>query len=91
MVAAAIMASGYLPPDPDNRYRAAAAAGHPFFQAHGTNDPVVSIDFARQTRDFLLQTPVELTYREYPIGHEVSLPELQELAAWFAAILDSTS
>lgn len=88
-VAAAIMVSGYLPPDPDRRYRSEAATGHPFFQAHGTNDPVVSIDYARQTRDFLLQTPVDLTYREYPIGHEVSLPELQDLADWFSGVLDA--
>lgn len=90
-VSAGIMVSGYLPPDPGDRYRTAAAAGHPYFQAHGTNDSVVSIDVARQTRDFLLGTPIELTYREYPIGHEVSLPELQDLAAWFAAVLDSAS
>jgi phospholipase/carboxylesterase len=87
--AGAIMVSGYLPPDGQGRYRMEAAVGHPYFQTHGTNDPVVSIDYARQTRDFLLQTPVDLTYREYPIGHEVSLPELQDLAAWFSRVLDS--
>lgn len=88
-VAGAIMASGFLPPDPDNdgRYRTEEAAGHPFFQAHGTADPVVSITYARMTRDFLETTPVDLTYREYPMGHEVSLDELQDLRRWLDGTL----
>jgi phospholipase/carboxylesterase len=82
-VAGAVMISGYLPPPaPDRQYRTADAKGHPFFQAHGTLDGVVSIEYARQTRDFLQRSPVDLTYREYPIGHEVSYEELMDLAAW---------
>ncbi len=86
-VAGAIMASGFLPPDNDGRYRTAEAAGHPFFQAHGTADPVVSITYARMTRDFLEATPVDLTYHEYPMGHEVSLDELQDLQRWLDAVV----
>jgi phospholipase/carboxylesterase len=88
-VAGAIMASGYLPPDPMNEYRSQEAAGHPFFQAHGTLDQVVPISLGRATRAALERTPVDLTYREYPIGHEVSPDELAEISSWFAAILDS--
>lgn len=88
--AGAIMASGFLPPDTDGRYRTADAAGHPFFQAHGTMDPVVSITYARMTRDFLETTPVNLTYREYPMAHEVSLEELQDLSNWLDGVLDGT-
>lgn len=87
--AGAIMTSGFLPPDTDSRYRTSEAAGHPFFQGHGTADPVVSITYARMTRDFLETTPVNLTYREYPIRHEVSFEELQDLRSWLDAVLDS--
>lgn len=86
-VAGAIMASGFLPPDSDGRYRTAEAAGHPFFQAHGTADPVVSITYARMTRDFLETTPVDLTYREYPMGHEVSLDEMLDLQRWLDGVV----
>ncbi|MDQ2740924.1 MAG: phospholipase [Chloroflexota bacterium] len=86
-VAGTIMLSGFLPPDPDNRYHTEEATGHPIFQGHGVHDQVISIDFARMTRDFLAQTPVILTYREYPIGHEVSLPELQDIANWVNGVL----
>jgi phospholipase/carboxylesterase len=83
LAAGAIMISGYLPPpDSEHRYDADAAAGHPFFQAHGTLDQVVPLTYAWQTREFLERTPVALTYREYPIGHEVSLAELQDLSSW---------
>lgn len=86
-VTGAVMISGYLPPPSRERhYPSSGAAGHAFFQSHGTFDRVVSIDDARRTRDFLVQHGVALTYREYPIGHEVSLEELRELASW----LDST-
>jgi phospholipase/carboxylesterase len=88
-VAGAVMVSGFLPPDPGNRYLPWKAAGHPYFQAHGTLDRVVPLQAARLTRAYLQGTPVELTYREYPIGHEVSIPELRDLAAWFSTILDS--
>lgn len=89
-VAGALMVSGYLPPGIEQRYRPPAAAGHPFFQAHGTLDPVVPLVFAHQTRQFLETTPVTLTYREYPIGHEVSLPELTDIDAWLRTWLDET-
>jgi phospholipase/carboxylesterase len=90
-VQGAVMLSGFLPPDSDGEYRADLAAGHPFFQAHGTNDGVVSIVYARMTRDFLQNTPVDLTYREYPMAHQVNLEELMDLRAWMVGVLDRYS
>lgn len=81
-VAGALMLSGWLPPDSVGAYRLAEAAGRPFFQAHGTLDPVVSITYGRMTRDFLRQTPVDLTYREYQMGHEVIPAELADISRW---------
>ena len=87
LVAGVVMASGYLPPDPDGRYRAHGAAGHTIFMGHGTLDPMVPVQYARMTRDYLLGTPVDLTYREYQIGHEVSVEELTEMSSWLTAVL----
>jgi phospholipase/carboxylesterase len=81
-LAGAIMVSGFLPPDGSSRYRLAETAGRPLFQAHGLHDPVVPLEYAHQTRDFLQTTPVELEYHEYPIGHQVSDDELRDLVAW---------
>jgi phospholipase/carboxylesterase len=87
-LAGAIVLSGYLPLHTALPYRPQEAAGHPFFQAHGTFDPVLPVQLARLTRDYLTQTPVDLTYREYPIGHEVGDQELRDLAAWLTSVLD---
>lgn len=86
-IAGAAVLSGYLPLAADLPFQPEAAAGHPVFQAHGTLDPVIPVMWAQQTRDFFSQTPVALTYREYPIGHEITLPELKDLDDWFAGTL----
>lgn len=90
-IAGAIMVSGFLPPDASGRYRTGEAAGHPFFQAHGTMDPVVPLAYAQMTRAYLRATPVDLTYQEYPTGHTVTPEELLDLGVWFSNILDATA
>lgn len=90
-VAGAVMASGFLPPPDGRGYRLEEIAGHPFFQAHGTYDQTVPIEYAHMTRSFLQRTPVDLTYREYPIGHEVSMEELQDMRAWLEGVLEAGS
>ncbi|CAN5331417.1 MAG: alpha/beta hydrolase [Pyrinomonadaceae bacterium] len=59
-------------------------AGLPIFLAHGTDDFVIPIDFAREAREFLAELPIELTYREYPMAHQVSMESLQDIRAWLS-------
>ena len=87
-MAGAIILSGYVPIQAGLQWRTDAAAGKPVFQAHGTLDVVLPIQFGRMSRDFLAQTPVSLTYKEYPIGHTVAPFELDDAAAWMRGILD---
>jgi|SRR5579884_745782 len=87
-VAGAVMISGYLPPPTEARaYAEGSGGGRPFFQSHGTNDTVVPLIYAQQTRDFLIGIGVDLTYHDYPIGHEVSAEELADLASWLSPLL----
>lgn len=88
-VAGVVMLSGYLPPpaEGDERYFSGRAAGKPFFQANGTLDQVVLIAWGRATRDALQKAGVALTYREYPMAHEVILPEVMDLARWLDGAL----
>jgi phospholipase/carboxylesterase len=58
--------------------------GLPVIHVHGENDPVITVDFARQARD-LLEPYVDLTYREFPGAHHVDPRLLPELADWLAA------
>ncbi|MCX7890741.1 MAG: phospholipase [Burkholderiales bacterium] len=68
---------------------AARVAGLPVFVAHGIHDDVVPIGRARATREFLRGLGLELAYREYPSGHQISAQALTEIAAWLADRLDA--
>ena len=49
-------------------------------------DDVLPIDLGRSARDFMReQMPsADIEWHEFPIGHEVSVPEIEIVAAWFA-------
>ncbi len=90
-IAGAVVLSGYLPLYAGLEFRTDDVAGHPIFQAHGTFDPVIPVIGGQMTRDYLATTPVDLTYREYQMGHEVGYQELLDLATWLTAVLDAGS
>ncbi len=69
-------------PDP------ASLVGLPIFAAHGTRDLVLPIGHGREMRDNLSALPVDLTYREYQMAHEVSAESLRDVALWLKAQLD---
>jgi phospholipase/carboxylesterase len=49
---------------------------------HGTKDPMISIDLARESRDALAKLGVSASYREYEMGHEINPEALQLLIGW---------
>ena len=63
-------------------------AGLPILLVHGTADPVLGIEYGRAARDRLSALPVALTYREYPMGHQVTEESLADVAAWLRERLD---
>jgi len=65
-----------------------ALRGLPVFVLHGTADAVLPIHHARASRELLSTLPVALTYREYPIGHQISAESLSDAAAWLSERLD---
>jgi phospholipase/carboxylesterase len=88
LVAGAALMSGRVPEE----LRAEIAspeqlAGKPFLVVHGTMDDVLPIQNGRASRDLLQRLPVDLTYREYPMGHEVSAQSLADVVAWLSARL----
>lgn len=56
--------------------------GFPVFVCHGTEDEMISVERARESRDVLLPFDVGLTYREYPMGHEIRPETLRDLLEW---------
>ena len=62
--------------------------GFPILVVHGIDDTVLPINHGRASRQLLASLPVELTYHEYPIGHEVSQESLADVSSWLSAQLD---
>ncbi len=63
-------------------------SGFPFLVVHGTADMVLPISYGRASREILSSLPVDLTYHEYPMGHEVSQTSLRDVTAWLSEQLD---
>jgi phospholipase/carboxylesterase len=66
-----------------------ALAGLPVLVTHGLYDPVLPIESGRAIRARLAALPVALTYREYPMGHEVTPESLRDTAAWLTMTLNA--
>jgi phospholipase/carboxylesterase len=83
LVAGAALMSGRIPDEARAQIAAPEQlAGKPFLVVHGLFDQVLPIQYGRASRDLLQSLPVELTYREYPMGHEVSAQSLADVSAW---------
>jgi len=90
-IAGVVAHSGYLPPwkELDLNFKLDDLDGRGWFVAHGLHDPIIPIQFGRETRDLLAGTAAELTYNEYPIAHQVSESSLADVSAWLSGRLDS--
>jgi phospholipase/carboxylesterase len=80
--------SGYLPIHatvPTERN----SANHdtPIFMAHGRGDPVVPIDRAEKSRDFLQSLGYKVEWHEYAMGHSVCEEEIADISRWFRHVL----
>lgn len=80
--------SGYIPESSSLNLRLDSLNGASFFVAHGTEDPVIQIHFARRAKELLSQTKADLVYKEYPIPHTMSEESLKDLTDWLKKQLE---
>lgn len=59
--------------------------------AHGTNDPVIGIDFARDARAQLLAGGLDVDYREFSGGHEIDRVDLPAAQEWLHSTLSGVT
>lgn len=52
------------------------------FVSHGVNDPVLNIQYARASVDYLKTLNIQPTYKEYPEAHTISNDMLMDLVQW---------
>jgi len=82
-LAGLIALSGYLPlADKLAAERHAASAAVPLLMAHGTDDPVVPIARAIQSRDLLTSLGYAVSWHEYPMPHSICAEEIEAIAAF---------
>jgi phospholipase/carboxylesterase len=59
-----------------------AAKNLPALVIHGTQDPMVPVAGAQESRQRLLARGLNVHYREYPMQHEINPDALRELVVW---------
>ena len=80
---AGIMAlSGFIPTVDGFEIDVGSRVGLPVAIAHGTLDPIISIDFARAARHQLVEGGAEVLYRESPVPHTIDPRVMPELRTW---------
>jgi phospholipase/carboxylesterase len=61
--------------------------GKPALIVHGEHDSKLGVNLARWARAQLEQVRIDLTYRELPIGHELTHESVSEAATWLTTQL----
>lgn len=59
-----------------------ANRGVSIFMAHGSEDPIVPVTLGRNSRDLLLDAGYAVDWHEYPMAHQVCLPEIATIGRW---------
>jgi phospholipase/carboxylesterase len=82
--------SGFVPTvdgwQPDVAGR--AVAGTRAFVAHGRNDPVMAVDFARRARALLEAGGLDVEYHESDAAHHIDPAHVPDAARWLSTTLD---
>jgi len=75
--------SGYLNPDLlVSGYEKKDFSHLKMFASHGTVDQVIPVEWARKAPDALKSLGIDVTYKEYPIGHGVSPQNFYDFKNW---------
>jgi thioredoxin 1 len=65
----------------------ARAADVPVLVQHGTHDPLIPVQRARDLARVLRAAGVPTEYREYPMEHQVAMESIRDARAWLTKVL----
>jgi len=63
----------------------------PIMMMHGTSDPVVPVQLALASRDYLVQQGYAVDWHTWPMQHEVCAEEVAVISAWLSRVLAPVS
>lgn len=87
-LAGIIALSGYLPLAMTANIEKHSANSHtPIFMAHGTYDPVVTLDRAQASYNLLEKMGYSVDWNEYPMEHSVNHEELMDISRFLQEVL----
>lgn len=55
--------------------------------AHGTQDEMVTLAAGQSAHEWLQQAGYQVEWKDYPMGHEVCMPEIKQLSTWLTQLL----
>jgi phospholipase/carboxylesterase len=80
--------SGYLPLiDMAEHEREPVNAATPIFLAHGTHDPVVTLERAEASRAKLVDLGYQVQWHTYPMPHSVCAQEIDDISSFLQSVL----
>lgn len=91
LVAGLVVMSGHWVPELSPPIEPEALTGLPIMAVHGLHDQVIPVESGRIIRDYLTTLPITLEYREYSMGHEVSMQSLRDINRWLTDQLDQSA
>ena len=84
-----IALSGFMPTVEGFALDLADRENLPVAIGHGSQDPVIGVEWGRDARARLDEAGAAVTYREAPIAHSVDPSYLAELAGWLEGTIDA--
>ena len=77
--------SGYINPEIlEKEYLKNSFSNLKIFTSHGTADQVIPVEWGRKAKPFLENLGINVTYKEYPIGHGVSPQNFYDFKNWLS-------
>ncbi|HET6630209.1 MAG TPA: dienelactone hydrolase family protein [Woeseiaceae bacterium] len=70
--------------------RSVPPAELPVFLAHGTADPVIPIQFGRQSAEAIKAAGFDVEWHEYPMPHAVSPAEIADIRNWLLRVIPAS-
>jgi phospholipase/carboxylesterase len=79
--------SGYIPSRSNLPVKWNELKGLPVFISHGTYDELIPIRLGKESAELLRNAGANVTFREYTMGHQVTVDVLSELTLWMRDVL----
>ena len=83
-VAGILAFSGFIPTVEDWTGDLQGRANLRAFIAHGRQDHVIDVEFARRARDLLIGANLEVEYHESDVAHQIDPSHIPAAQAWLA-------